>query len=171
VNVSLRNFAFVLILSVPVLLVPTGAAADDCGGSCTDIETVNAYCGPVCGYIQPADQCVLGCTCGFCRSIGYGECHCYLDNKYYKYESYGIIPEIGDCNGQFCGPRRVHVRESSASPPPSARVGDLQGTAAEGDAAWRPILTEERMFVFSRCSHTYVMFVPKASPKLPIGGM
>ncbi len=50
-NVSLRNFVFVLLLSVPVLLFPTGAAADDCNGACTDTELVRVSCGPVCGNI------------------------------------------------------------------------------------------------------------------------
>lgn len=169
-NVSLRSFLFSLILLAPVLLFPSGAAADDCNGSRTDTELVRVPCGP-CGNVQPADQCILGCTCGWCRSVGYGECHCWIDNKYYKYESYGIIPEIGGCNGQFCGPRRVHASRILSQPTLSAQVGNVQATEAEGDAAWRPILPEERMFVLSRWSHTYVMFVPKASPKLPIGGM
>jgi hypothetical protein len=171
VNVSLRNFVFVLLLSVPVLLFPTGAAADDCNGACTDTELVRVSCGPVCGNIQPADQCILGCTCGWCRSIGYGECHCYLDNKYYKYESYGIIPEFGDCNGQFCGPRRVHASRNPSQAALSARAQNARNPLAEDNSASFPTLPEARMFVLSRCSHTYVMFIPKASPKQPTGGM
>src|SRR5271165_1466845 len=159
-TVSLRNFVFVLMLFTLVLLFPNRAAAEDaCVGECQDTQTYYTFCGP-CGNIQPYDECVMpGCICGLCESVGYGECHCWIDNKYYRYESYGIILEEGGCSGSDCGERRSHASRILSQPSLSARLRNARGFVTQDNS--EPMLPVERMFVLSRCTHTYVMFIPQ----------
>jgi hypothetical protein len=122
--------------------------------------------------LTPAYQCVEpGCTRGTCTT-GYGRCYCYEDRKYYNYESNGLSRGAGDCHENNCGERRFHASETLGQAPPITHARSASDLVGEGDSAvWGPILPEERMFVLSRCSHTYVMFIPTASQKQPEGGI
>src|SRR5579872_543506 len=109
-NVSLRNFVFVLTLFTPILLFPNRSAADDCAGTCQDLWDSSSGCGECAPW--PTHWCFIGCSCSYCYT-GYGECHCYKDNKYYPYSDHSLGQEPGSCAGNDCGPRRIHVRKSA----------------------------------------------------------